>query len=447
MEKNNSLGQMTRRNFLRLGGAAAGIAAWGAVGGQIQPDSRINAAPLNIKRLVVINLSGGNDSLNMVIPKTVPEYQSRRVGLAIPAGQELTLAAGPGNANYGLHPVMDRIQMLWNAGDVAIVNKVGFPSVNQSHEVASGVYSYGVRGSFIPLGIPVSGWLARYADAHVTTPMGVASVGFGKPIDFSGGTRTTFLVDSLSRFQFFSDPYFTNNHTHRINIIKSILATNTSPGLAAGVRNALDSSHALSVQVQAAVADYVTNFDPLHLYRWPGFPNQTAMPPGKPATSISNRLRDISTLIYGGFDTQIFYTGTGGYDTHAAQGQGTGAQATLLEQLDDAVGAFALDLQDMGQWNNTAIVIITEFGRRNYVNGSGGTDHGHGTAVIVLGGAVNGGVFGPAITSTDLQGEYLPMGVDFRYIYNQLIATHLAKSTVTVFPEAYAAPGTPFALV
>ncbi len=439
----NTLTQMTRRGFMRLTGAAAGVAAWGALSDKVDPTQRINAAPLNQKRLVVINLSGGNDSLNMVIPRTVAEYQSRRTGLAIPAGQELALS---GNTSYGLHPKLVNIQSLYNAGDVAIVNKVGFPTPNLSHQVAQDIYSYGVRGSFIPLSIPISGWLARYADAYaVGNPMGVASIGFGKPLDFSGGVQTNFLVDSLSRFQFFSDPYFTNNHTYRINIIKSILAANTSTGLVGNARAALDASHTLSVQVQAAVADYVANFQVA--YRWPGYPGTTATPPGKAATSISNRLRDISILINGGFNTQVFYTGFGGFDTHAAQGQGTGAHATLMEQLDDAIGAFAADMQAMGQWNNVALVVITEFGRRNYVNGSAGTDHGHATAVMVIGGAINGGVYGPDITSTDLQAEYLSMGVDFRYIYSQLVANHMGRATAPVFPESFSAPGTPFTVI
>ena len=442
---NNDFAKFSRRNFLRLTGAAAGVAAWGMISDRASPEGRLQAAPLNMKRLIVINMSGGNDTTNMVIPKTLPEYQSRRTGIAITAGTELSLAGGPGNANYGLHPALVNIQALWNAGDVAIVNKVGFPSPNLSHQVAQDIFSYGVRGSFTPLSIPVSGWLARYADNYATTPMGVASVGFGKPLDFFGGNTTSFLVDSLSRFQFFSDPYFTNNHTYRINTIKNILAANTSTGLAAGVRNALDSAHNLSGQVQTAVTDYVNNFQVA--YRWPGYPGTSATPPGRAATSLGNRLRDISILINGGFDTQVFYTGYGGFDTHAGQGAATGSQQSLFTQLDDAVQAFYQDMTDMGQWNNTVIMVITEFGRRNYVNGSAGTDHGHAYAMMLLGGAVIGGVYGPDISSADLLGEYLNMGVDFRYVYSQVINNHLAHNPAPVFPESFSAPAVPFTVV
>lgn len=442
---NNDFAKFSRRNFLRLSGAAAGVAAWGVLADHTMPERRLKAAPLNMKRLIVINMSGGNDSTNMVIPKTIPEYYSRRTGLAIPAGQELTLAGGPGNALYGLHPSLINTQMLWNAGDVAIVNKVGFPSPNLSHQVAQDIFSYGVRGSFAPLSIPISGWLARYADNYATTPMGVASVGFGKPLDFFGGSTTSFLVDSLSRFQFFSDPYFNNNHTYRINTIKSILAANTSTGLPASVRSALENAHNLSGQVQSAVTDYVNNFQVA--YRWPGYPGTTATPPGKPATSLGNRLRDIAILINGGFDTQVFYTGYGGFDTHAGQGAGTGAHASLLTQFDDAVYAFYQDMVDMGQWNNTLIMVITEFGRRNYENGSAGTDHGHAYSMLLLGGLVNGGVYGPNISSSDMQAEYLSMGVDFRYVYAQAINNHLGRNPAPVLPEAYSPPSTPFTVI
>src|SRR5262245_4998792 len=102
--ENESFNTLSRRGFLRLTGAAAGIAAWGALSDKLQPEGRLQATPLNMQRLIVINMSGGNDTTNMVIPKTISEYQSRRVGIAVPAGTELSLAGGPGNALYGLHP-------------------------------------------------------------------------------------------------------------------------------------------------------------------------------------------------------------------------------------------------------------------------------------------------------------------------------------------------------
>jgi uncharacterized protein (DUF1501 family) len=137
-------------------------------------------------------------------------------------------------------------------------------------------------------------------------------------------------------------------------------------------------------------------------------------------------------LIEGGFESRIFYTGFSGFDTHSAQLTG---QAALFTQLDNALGAFSQDMQAMGTWNDMVVAVITEFGRRNYVNGSAGTDHGHGYTMLVLGGAVRGGVKGPDLTDTDLNAEYPSYAVDFRSIYKEILNHHMGFDPAPVFPE------------
>src|SRR5690606_15638225 len=110
----------------------------------------------------------------------------------------------------------------------------------------------------------------------------------------------------------------------------------------------------------------------------------------------------------------IFFTGQGGYDTHSTQADG---HAGLLSTFDGGLGSLIADLKAMALWNDTVIVVFSEFGRRNYVNGSGGTDHGHGNTMIVMGGSVSGGLYGPEPTNADLAGEYLDYGVDFRTVF------------------------------
>ena len=156
-----------------------------------------------------------------------------------------------------------------------------------------------------------------------------------------------------------------------------------------------------------------------------------------PASAIGNFLKDVSTLVEGGFETRLFYTGFGGFDTHAGQGAGTGLHATLLQRLDDAVGAFAQDMKNRGQWDNTRIVVLSEFGRRNYETGAFGTDHGHASEWLVIGGGMNGGSHGPDIVSGDLDGEWPTHAVDFRDVYRDVLENHLGMPNAdTVFPEA-----------
>ncbi len=147
-----------------------------------------------------------------------------------------------------------------------------------------------------------------------------------------------------------------------------------------------------------------------------------------PNQSISRSLKDVAALIHGGFETRVFYTTIGGFDLHGDAGGVTGSQATLLQNLDDAIGAFR-DRHEvpMGQWNNVVIALFTEFGRRNYENGSVGTDHGAAWTEMLIGGGVNGGVYGPSIADADIAApkEYLTYGVDFRDVCKEIVNDHL----------------------
>jgi uncharacterized protein (DUF1501 family) len=129
----------------------------------------------------------------------------------------------------------------------------------------------------------------------------------------------------------------------------------------------------------------------------------------------------------------MFYTGYGGFDTHANQLQ---QQFNLIQNLDNALGVFKQDMITQGLWNDVAVVVISEFGRRNFENGSLGTDHGHGNVVIAVGGALNGGVYGDPITSTDINQNHLGYTTDFRDVYRSLIGDHLGNDPTPLFPEA-----------
>jgi uncharacterized protein (DUF1501 family) len=406
----------TRRDVLRFVLGGAGLAALGPMALKRLPVA--TGAPQALSRAVFVNLIGGNDGHNTVIPRLISEYYTRRPTIQIPPGQELSLNVGPNATTaYGLHPAMDRIHALWQEGSVALVHKVGYPSANLSHFTSGDIFSYAVRDDFGSLGLQPSGWVARYADQEAPTPMGAVAIGVGRPLDFVGGTSNPFLVSSLAAFNYQSDPNNTQDQRHRLAVIQSVLSSYAGTGTSQEAKTALELGHQLAAQIQAAVAGYST----------------TA---GFPTTNIGNFLRDASILIEGGFESRLFYTGFGSFDLHGDEGAVTGNQANLLTRLDDAVGAFAQDMKDRGQWNATRIVIHSEFGRRNYENGSNGTDHGHGNVFLVLGGGLNGGVHGPGLVAADLQGEYPDYAVDFRDVYRDVLTNHLGAASVgAIFPE------------
>lgn len=413
----------SRRDILRFTLAGMGVAALGPWNRGLLGTASGAVAAQNT--LSIINMFGGCDSLNMVIPTTRQRYYERRPTIQIPVSQQLALTGGPSpTTQYTLNPRMTRIQGMWNDGDVALVTLVGYPDANGSHFESEDIWSSGLRQGSGGLTAPVSGWIARYADQNAPTPLGVMSLGIGRRRDFSGGSTNPLQLGRLRDFRFLSDGTYANNHTHRINTIRQVLQNQPTTGMTGEARAALDSAHQLVDQVQAAQAAYTSTVV---------YPN----------TGLASSLKDGARLIQAGFPTRILYSGFGGFDTHSdqnaldANGLVVGSHANLMATLDGAVGAFADDMKAMGAWSRTAIVVISEFGRNNFENGSFGTDHGAALNLLVIGGAVNGGAYGPALTDAMLTEETLLYQVDFRDVYRELLTDHLgAGSLATVFPES-----------
>jgi len=406
----------SRRDLLRWGAATAGFLAMGPFRG-VLPNAA--GAPLPLKRLVIVNLIGGNDTLNTFIPVTLAPYFARRGALAIPEATAISLNGGPAaTTRYRMNPFLPKIADLYKEGKVAAVQKVGYPNENLSHFESMDIFSLGVRNGFEGLGLPRTGWIARYAGLYAPTPMGAVSIGAGRPLDFDGATTSPVIVNELDTFKL-NDDFGATDELYRLEQSKQLLANYQGSGLRLEAKRAAFVGYEISDQVQTAVAAYTSTVNYGTSY-------------------IAQRLRDVAILIKGGFETRVFYTGFGNFDHHSAQGTDLnfGNHAKLLVQLDDAVGGLAEDLKSMGAWNDTVIAIITEFGRRNYSNASSGTDHGHGFCELLVGGKVKGGVLGSDLVDADLNSEYLAYDIDFRSIYKEAISQHLGGDPDPVFPEA-----------
>lgn len=431
MKTKQAMLDASRRNFLRVTAAGAGVVALGAIGGKDLPFARpVRAAPLpNHKRLVIVNMLGGNDGLNTVIPRAAAgavhtKYLTRRPAIAIADGAGLSLTGGPNVAEWQLHPAMTSFQSMWNAGEAAIVQKVGYPGQNLSHFVSEDIWSWGARNGLTSLTGMAQGWVARYANTYANTAMGVVSIGVGRRLDFEGASTSPLLVGSLGGFNFTTDSNYSANHVLRRTKVANVLALQSATGMAGEAAAAQMASATGAAAVQAAIADYTTYATGAGI-AYPTNPGTSNL------TTMGSRLRDVARLIHGGFDTRVFYTGYGGFDTHSGQ---LGAHASLLANLDGALGVFKTDMQTMGVWNDVVVVVISEFGRRTYENGSVGTDHGHGSIVLACGGPVNGGMYG-GVTSTEMDAEHLPYEFDFRDIYRELIGGHLGNDPTPLFPE------------
>jgi len=163
---------LSRREVLAWGAAAAGIAALGPFRGLLPAAS---GSPQDLKRLVVLNLYGGNDSLNMFIPVKLQPYYDRRPGLAVPEASALPLGGSAATTRYRLHPAMPRLAALWARGEVAALPRTGYPQANLSHFTSQDIFSLGVRDQ-ASLGGSLSGWVSRFTDLHAPTPMGAVGI-------------------------------------------------------------------------------------------------------------------------------------------------------------------------------------------------------------------------------------------------------------------------------
>ncbi len=419
---------VTRRDVLRYGTAGATtLALMGPLGKHLLPDASGAIAQQN--HLTFINMFGGNDGTNTVIPVmpgVIDTYNTRRPDIRIDpiADNALPLTDKVTNeVNYVLHPTMTNIGRLYDDGDVAVINLVGYPNQNLSHFTSGDIWSRGVRGSFSDLGIRPSGWINRYLDAFEPRATGAVSVGLSRRRDFTGGNTSPLVVSSAGSFRFDRDSRYGNNSTYRLEIAQQMAQGGGHAGASGDAQVSMDQAHSLIAATQAAITDYDDNFV-------------------SPTTYTNDRpsryMKDIAMMIHGGFDTRIFYTGYGGFDTHGDQGAAApdGRHGRLLLRLDDAIASFEADMKAMGVWDNTCIAVISEFGRRNFENGSDGTDHGFGGCVFLIGGAVTGGVYGPDLTSALLDENWLPGLVDFRDIYREILTGHLGVTDFSaIFPE------------
>jgi len=414
----------TRRHFLR--GTALGTAA--VVINPILSLRRIAGAATGNpgKFVVILNMLGGNDGLDTVVPAHLQPYVDARpltnLVQHLPQGESLLDLSGGFKLHYGLK----NVKQLWDGGDLHVVNKVSYPDPNESHFTSQDIMSFGIRDTQDGDG---RGWLGRFADlycADPVEPLGVISVGVGRRPDFQSQVTTPLTLNTVEGFQVLSsDNVYPGEHELRLKVVRDILGTDGAPGKEPQLTlfHANQQSYDLVDRVKAGTAGWTD-------------------PGTYPDTAIGNYLRTVSQLLYGraDFGTKVFYTGVGGFDTHADQGNLHGA---LMAQLDGALGAFAGDLKSPTRnlWNDCVIVVISEFGRRIDENGSLGTDHGHGNAFLVMGGGVKGkdaagGGMTEALVEADLAGQSnVPFVVDFRNVYGSVIERHLGVGAAPLFPD------------
>lgn len=402
---------MKRRNFIKSAGTATALAPLAYKGQTITPLARNSffsqlaaAASINGRVMVFIELAGGNDGINTLIPlDQYGKLSNHRSNLLIPENQVLDM---DGVTGTGLHPSMTEFQQMYNEGLVSIVQNVGYPNQDYSHFRSMDIWMTGSDSNEY-LG---TGWLGRtLEDAYPGFPNGYPNNDFPDPLAIQIGSITpiAFMGSEFPMGMAITnpdDPYdFIND-----------LDEPTPPGYYGDeleyIRTVTRKSQ-LYYDVLKEAIDGTTNLSNKYT-----------------DTNLCRQLRTVARLISGGLQTPVYVVSIGGFDTHSEQIEQdndplSGLHAALLKRVSEAICAFQDDLELMGVADKVCGMTFSEFGRTIGENGSFGTDHGAAAPLMVFGKGVNPGIIGenPNIPATIQESEDLPMVHDFRQIYASVL--------------------------
>ncbi len=356
--------------------------------------------------LVVVQLGGGNDGLNTVIPYADGTYYKARPGIGIPKDKIHRL----GTAGVGLHPAMTGMKSLYDDGLLSLVQGVGYPNPNRSHFKSMDIWHTADTSA------TGNGWIGRYVDAEccgygkgesgkpdaTATDAGagapVIAIGSEAPLATQGQKSKPVSFDNADLFRWTgSDVHRSLDEPYdRINRRGSAAGVDAESNAGFLMRTALDAQLS-SDQIRKAVAQRsLVNY---------------------PQTDLSRQLSMVGAMIRAGLKTRVYYVTMGGFDTHAGQGGENGRHSQLLGQVAGALKAFNDDLKAQGNDGRVLTMTFSEFGRRVYQNASQGTDHGTASQMFLMGPMVKPGVLNDHPSLSDLDNGDLKYTTDFRAVY------------------------------
>lgn len=351
--------------------------------------------------LVLVQLSGGNDGLNTVIPlEFYDAYHTARTNIAIPQDKVLSLN---GYDKAGLHPAMTQLQQLYGDGKMSLIQAVSYPKPNFSHFRATDIWLSGANADQL---LP-TGWAGRYLEyRYPHFPEAYPSAAVPDPLAIQIGSITSPALQgsSLTMGMAISNP------TSFYNLLdgKDTPLPDTRAGDQLGYIRAMSEKTDQYATVIKKAANRVVK--------------QSSLYPAGGKNPLADQLKIVARLVAGGLQTKVYIVNMGGFDTHAKQTETdtvTGNHARLLGRVSEAIGVFMADLNELGVGDRVLGMTFSEFGRRIKSNASGGTDHGVAAPVFVFGNAVQAGVIGvtPPIPANATVNDNVAMQYDFRSLY------------------------------
>ena len=356
--------------------------------------------------LVLIQLNGGNDGLNTVIPlDQYDAYMAARGNIAIPEAKLLSLN---GFDHTALNPAMTAMQQLFNEGQLSIVQSVSYPQPNFSHFRATDIWLTGADANQVLS----TGWAGRYLnEQYPRFPEAFPNAAMPDPLAVQVGS----IVSPALQGPALTMGMAISNPTSFYNLI------NGQPPSGSGGRagELLGYIREMSIKTDQYAGVIKKAAQKVTI--------QSTLYPPQGKNPLADQLKIVSRMIAGGLKTKIYMVNLGSFDTHARQTEAgdttTGTHARLLGRLSEAIGAFMDDLQKQQVADRVIGMTFSEFGRRIKSNASGGTDHGAGAPVFIFGGNVQGGILGnsPVLPKAANVNDNIPMQYDFRSIYATLL--------------------------
>lgn len=364
------------------------------------------------RNLVLIELDGGNDGINTVVPYGLDAgvyYTIFRPTIGIAENLLLKI-----NSTIGLNPGLALLKAHYDAGRLAIVQGVSYPKPNFSHDVAGAIYDTGNTTN--PWG---AGWVGRHIATLPPASFPAGFEAYSNHVDrvLTGSGELVPAIYSVSDFNLPYDGKYSGDKNNRRALYQAMAqGLSSAPGNAGAM-----SGTALEIISLVDTFKSIPSYTPAVTY---------------PNNSLAKGLKLIAKMLKSNLGARYFHTRFGGFDTHSEQDKNS-YHTGRLQVLSEAIDAFYNDLTAMGEMNNTLIVVYTEFGRTVYENGSAGTDHGTITPMFVLGNSVVGGLTTPhpSMNPANLtSSKQPPMTTDFRDVWCTVLDKWLGGSVATVFP-------------
>jgi uncharacterized protein (DUF1501 family) len=380
--------------------------------------------------LVVLQMAGGNDGLNTVVPFANDYYHKARPRIGLAEKQILKI-----NDEIGFHGNLSGLKELYDAGELSVIQGVGYPNPNRSHFRSTEIWQTASDSEMIES----SGWLGRYFDNTCSgcDPTVAVNLGRQMPQAFASKHPVGVSLDSPQNYRFVSGEKTKNGEMsateesfRKLNEFESDMQENAG-GTVAAISGATQHKGSVLDFLERTALDAQVSSDKIRAIA-SRFDNKATYP----ASQLGNSLKLVAKLIGGGLPTRIFYVSQGGYDTHTNQ---TGAHERLLKELGDSVKAFVEDMKAQGNMSRVLVMTFSEFGRRVAENASSGTDHGAAAPMFIAGSNVKAGLHGkyPSLAPENLFQGDLKFTVDFRRVYAAVLENWLKTNSSAILGRRF----------